>query len=305
MTTQSQIEITNVAFKADDGTVLRGWHYRPALKEGGSAPIIVLHHGFGGVKENFMPHYAQVFAEAGFHVLGYDPRGLGESGGRVAQEIDPAFQVADMRDAVTFAIGLPAVDASRVGVWGSSYGGGVSIQATALDKRITCVAAQVPFLSGGGIWSHIPAEARQYLTGLFAQERSSRAAGQPIQMIPVATPNPERGELCVLATRESYDWLMEQVPTSPTWRNEVTLRSLELTFSFEPASYIAQIAPRPILIIGAEGDTLMPIQATEEAFARAAEPKKFVKLPCGHFGPYDVHFEQSSQAARDWFVKHL
>lgn len=305
LTNQSAIKISVVAFKADDGTVLRGWHYRPALDEGGSAPVVVLHHGFGGVKENFMPHFAQVFAEAGFNVLGYDPRGLGESGGRVPQEIDPAFQVADMRDAITFAMSLPDVDASRIGVWGSSYGGGVAIQTAALDKRVTCVAAQVPFLSGSSIWNHIPAEARQYLSGLFAQERSSRAAGQPLRLIPVASPNPEQGELCVLATRESYDWLMKQVPTSPTWRNEVTLRSLELTFSFEPASFIAQVAPRPILIVGAEGDTLMPIQLTEAAFARAAEPKQFVKLPCGHFGPYDVCFEQSSQAARDWFVKHL
>jgi hypothetical protein len=267
--------------------------------------MIVLHHGFSGVKESFLCDYARVFAEAGFNVLGYDPRGLGESGGRVPLEIDPAQQIADFRDAVTFAATLPGVDASRIGAWGSSYGGGVAIQAAALDKRVSCVAVQVPFLSGGAIWSHIPEEARQHLGQLFAAERASRAAGKPVQMIPVVTPNPERGELCILATKESYEWSMRQANLAPTWRNEVTLRSLELTFGFEPMSYIHQVAPRPLMVIGAQFDTLMPMPALEAAFARAGEPKQFVPIPCGHFGPYDDCFEQSSGAARDWFVTHL
>jgi fermentation-respiration switch protein FrsA (DUF1100 family) len=305
MSSKSEIQTSPIAFKADDGTVLRGWIYRPAVPEGIKSPVVLLHHGFSAVKESFLVDYAQVFAEAGFIVLGYDPRGLGESGGRVPLEIDPMFQVSDFRDAITFALGLPGVDATKVGVWGSSYGGGVAIQAAALDKRIACVAVQVPFLSGGNIWSHIPPEAQQQLSALFAHERAARATGQPVQLIPVVTANPERGELCVLGTRESYEWSMEKAAKAPNWRNEVTLRSLELTFSFEPASYIHQVAPRPLLIVGAEGDTLMPIEGTRAVFDRAGEPKRFVTIPCGHFGPYDDCFEQSSGAARDWFVEHL
>jgi cephalosporin-C deacetylase-like acetyl esterase len=72
--------------------------------------------------------------------------------------------VADFRDAITFGISLPGVDARRIGVWGSSYGGGIVIQAAALDARISCVAAQVPFLSGGAIWRSLPAEAKAGLT---------------------------------------------------------------------------------------------------------------------------------------------
>lgn len=305
MTANTEVIKSNIAFKADDGTVLRGWIYRPAVPEGAKSPIVLLHHGFSAVKESFLADYAQVFAEAGFIALGYDPRGLGESGGRVPLEIDPTFQLSDFRDAITFAISLPGVDSARIGVWGSSYGGGVAIQAAALDKRIACVAVQVPFLSGGNVWSQIPPEAQQQLSALFAHERAQRATGHPVQLIPVVTPHPERGELCVLATRESFEWSMETAKTAPNWRNEVTLRSLELTFSFEPASYIHQVAPRPLLVVGAEGDTLMPIEGTRAVFDRAGEPKRFVTIPCGHFGPYDDCFDQSSGAARDWFVEHL
>lgn len=64
------------------------------------------------------------------------------------------------------------------------------------------------------------------------------------------------------------------------------MRSLELTFSFEPVAYLHRIAPRPLMFIAAEGDTLMPIEASRETFPRAGEPKQFVSLPCGHFAPY-------------------
>ena len=73
---------------------------------------------------------------------------------------------------------------------------------------------------------------------------------------------------------------MEAAKFSPLWRNEVTVRSLELTFSFEPAAYLHRIAPRPLMVIAAEGNTLMPIEAARAAFAQSA-------------------------AARDWFVTHL
>jgi hypothetical protein len=68
---------------------------------------------------------------------------------------------------------------------------------------------------------------------------------------------------------------MRQATLAPNWRNEVTLRSLELTFGFEPMRFIHQVAPRPLMVIGAEFDTLMPIHASQEAFARAGEPKQF------------------------------
>lgn len=91
---------------------------------------------------------------------------------------------------------------------------------------------------------------------------------------------------CILATPDAYDWCMEAAKFSPLWRNEVTVRTLELTFSFEPAAYLHRIAPRPLMVIAAEGDTLMPIEAARAAFAQAGEPKQFVSLPCGHFAPY-------------------
>lgn len=114
---------TDISIRTDDGTILRGWFFS-AQGATWPAPLVLLHDGFGGVKEGHLERFARGFAQAGFNALGYDPRGLGESGGRVRYEIDPAQYVADFRDALTFGSSLPGVDAKRLGVWGSSYGGG-------------------------------------------------------------------------------------------------------------------------------------------------------------------------------------
>lgn len=114
-----------------------------------------------------------------------------------------------------------------------------------------------------------------------------------------------QSEPCILNSPDSYDWCMSAAEEGPNWRNEVTVRSLEMVFGFEPAAYIAGVAPRPLLIVAAENDALMPFEGSRGAFAAAGEPKAFVALPCGHFDPYDTYFDRSFGAARDWFQQRL
>ena len=90
------------------------------------------------------------------------------------------------------------------------------------------------------------------------------------------------------------------------WRNEVTLRSLELFQGYEPGEYLKRIAPTPLLMVVAPNDRLTPGEWACEAFETAAQPKRLVLLPGGHFDAYTgPGFEISSGAARDWFVEHL
>ena len=116
----------DIEFKANDGVTLRGWYYLPEGAKDG-IPIVVMAHGYSAVKEMYLDSFAEVFCEAGFAVLVYDNRNLGASDGEPRQEIDPWRQINDYRDAITFAGTLPEVDKSRIGVWGSSYSGGMSL----------------------------------------------------------------------------------------------------------------------------------------------------------------------------------
>src|SRR5215472_17123874 len=137
----------DVEFKTQDGVMLRGWHYL-LDQHTGKIPTIVMTHGFSAVKEMCLDKFAEVLAEAGLGALVFDNRNFGASGGEPRQEIDPWEQVRDYRDAITFVETLPETDADRIGIWGSSYSGGHVLVVGAIDRRVKCVAGQVPLVSG-------------------------------------------------------------------------------------------------------------------------------------------------------------
>jgi uncharacterized protein len=137
----------DIEFKTENGVTLRGWHYVPDGRQG-KAPTIVMAHGFSAVKEMYLDRFAEAFAAAGLACVVFDNRNFGASDGEPRQEIDPWMQVRDYRDAITFAETLPETDAARIGIWGSSYSGGHVLVVGATDRRVKCVAAQVPLISG-------------------------------------------------------------------------------------------------------------------------------------------------------------
>ena len=103
-------------------------------------------HGLSAVKEMYLDDYAAAFAAAGLDALVFDNRNFGASDGEPRQEIDPIAQVRDYRHAITYAISLPEVDRSRVGVWGSSYSGGHVLTVAAIDTRVKAAVSQVPLV---------------------------------------------------------------------------------------------------------------------------------------------------------------
>jgi fermentation-respiration switch protein FrsA (DUF1100 family) len=294
---------TDVEFNAE-GTILRGWLYRP---EGdGAVPGVVMAHGFSAVKEMYLDAFAEVFAEAGMAVLVFDNRNFGASDGEPRCEIDPWAQVRDYRHAITYLQTLPGIDRERIGVWGSSYSGGHALVLGAIDKRIKAVVSQVPLISG---FRNIQRLVRSdFLGGLRAgldADREARFAGKEPGMLPVVAEDPLAPS--ALPTPDSWQWFTETGKNrAPSWRNEVTLRTVEMLMEYDPSSYIERVSPTPLLMVVAAGDVLTPSDLAFEAYGRALEPKKLVVLPGGHFGAYTgPDFELASGAARDWLVQHL
>ena len=294
---------TDVEFDAE-GTMLRGWLYRPDGDD--VIPGVVMAHGFSAVKEMYLDAFAEVFAEAGLACLVFDNRNFGASDGEPRYEIDPWAQVRDYRHAISYMQTQPGIDRDRIGVWGSSYSGGHVIVLGAIDKRIKAVVSQVPLISG---FKNVQRLVRSdFLPGLRAAldaDREARFAGKDPGMIPVVAEDPLAPSS--LPTPYSWQWFTETGNTrAPSWRNEVTLRTLEFLMEYEPGSYIDRVSPTPLLLVVAAGDVLTPADLALEAYEQAREPKKLVILPGGHFGAYTgPDFELSSGAARDWLVQHL
>jgi uncharacterized protein len=163
----------------------------------------------------------------------------------------------------------------------------------------------VPFISGSQATRRLVRA--DFLAGLFAQyaeDRRDRAAGKPPAMIPVVDENPLA--VSALPTADSYKWFSETHKSrAPAWRNEVTLKTIEYGFGYEPGAYIGNISPTPLLMIVGVTDHLTVADLAIKAYEQAYEPKKLVLLPGGHFDAYVEEFDQAWQPACEWFAAHL
>lgn len=289
------------------GVTLRGWFYRPDGATG-DLPCVVLQHGFSATKEMHLDDYAEVFTAAGLACLVYDHPGFGASDHNPAKprlEIDPWEQVRGIQDAITYAQGRPEVDAGRIGVWGSSYGGANAYVVAAIDRRVKAVCGQVPLISGRrNFETLVRVDFWDATWQLLAADRAARARGEAPATLPVVLEDP--AQQSALPTADSYEFFTGIAERASTWRNEVTVRTLEYFQGYEPGEYLKRISPTPLLMVVAPNDRLAPGEWACEAYETASHPKKLVLVPGGHFDAYvGEGFQISSGAARDWFVEHL
>src|SRR6266545_7858973 len=267
----------DIEFDAE-GVTLRGWLYLPDGATG-PVPTVVMAHGFSAVKEMYLDSYAEVFAAAGLGALVFDNRNFGASDGEPRQEIDPWAQVRDYRHAITYAGTLPEVDPRRIGIWGSSYSGGHVLVVAAIDRRVRAVVSQVQLVSGhDNLRALVRADFIAGFREQFDADRLARFQGESPAIVPVVDKDPLAPS--ALPTPDSWEWFSETGRTrAPAWRNEVTLRSVEMFTEYEPGTYLPYISPTPLLVLVAAGDHLVPSELAIAAFDNAHQPKELVILP--------------------------
>jgi fermentation-respiration switch protein FrsA (DUF1100 family) len=294
-----------------DGVILRGWHYAPA-KPG--APVIVMSHGFGAVKEMQLDLIAEVFAAGGFNCVVYDHRNLGASGGEPRHHIDPWQQIADCREVVTFARNLANVDGARLGIWGTSYSGGHALVMGATDRRIRAVVSQGATISGHRTsLRRFPGDSWSKMAERFAKDRDAVFKGAPMAvgaMMPDVTEEDiARTDIAIDEARpgnSSAAWVRATPPEKlKSWGKKLTLRSLELYRTYEPGAWVAHISPTPLLMITTDNDTVTPTDEILSAYNRALEPKRLVILKGGHCDLYAFRRAEAVQAALAFYRDFL
>lgn len=281
-----------------------GWLYVPdGLAEGQKSPTIVMAHGFSAVKEMGLPDFAERFAAAGFVTLAFDYRYFGDSEGEPRSQLFPLEQVEDVRNAITWVSDQPEVDPQRIGIWGTSYGGGIVVYTATFDRRIKAVVAQVPATVGAEFWRALDPKGWDVRDAFFLRDRAERYRTGAVNYMKVVAPE---GEPSAFPGKDSYEGYMTLAETSPNWRNQVTIESLEKMREFDSVRLVHWVAPTALLLIPAEKDNLIPVDAVKETYERAREPKALLALPIKHFDIYyEPWFSKAAGAAIDWFEKYL
>ena len=253
-----------------NGFSLAGTISKPAAAAGGRLPSIILVAGSGPQDRDETVYGIPIFgqladrlADAGFLVLRYDKRGVGQSGGRIesATLVDYAD---DLRAAVRFLSDRRDVDRRQLTVVGHSEGGAVSMLATAREKRVGALV----LISTIGV-TGAELNMTQVTHGL---ERSKRPAEERQATI-------ELQKKIQAAVLTGKGW--EEVP--PNLRKQAEIPWFKSFLAFDPAKVMADVK-QPVLIIQGLLDTQVHPSNADilEKLASArkkAGPIEVVKIP--------------------------
>jgi dienelactone hydrolase len=224
----------DVAFDSD-GTRCAAWLYLPAAST--PPPVVVMAHGFSGVRDVRLPAFAERFAERGLACFVFDYRSFGDSGGEPRQVLDWKQQLRDWRSAVAHVRRMPEVDGTRVGVWGTSFGGGHAMVTAACDDDVAAVVAQVPHVDGAASLRMIGGLGYMaHAVAAGARDLVQSALGYDPYYVPAVSPpgafgcfNTEdsyEGFLALVppGSREPEYWLAPAGSTVPAWRSGTRTR---------------------------------------------------------------------------------
>ena len=275
------------------------WLYLPAGP--GPVPVVVLAHGWTGVREQRLDAYAERFAAAGLAALAFDYRHFGASTGQPRQLLDIKRQLADWAAAVAFVRTRPELDPGRVGLWGTSFSGGHVMEVAARDAQIRAVVAQVPFADGLRNLASLGVGQVLRLTLAGLRDQAGALVGRPPHMVAAVGPP---GSLAVMTTPDAEPGFRAIDPPGSTWRNEAAARVGLRVAMYRPGRHAGRIAA-PILFALAQEDAITPVPLAQAAAARA--PHSEVRTyPGGHFDIYAAPtFERAVTEQVDFLQRHL
>jgi pimeloyl-ACP methyl ester carboxylesterase len=287
-----------------EGTRCGAWLFIPEAAADGRRPsIVVMAHGFGGQREMRLDAFAERFASRGLAVLVFDYRCFGASDGTPRNWIDPSRHLADWRAAVDHARSLPEVDGSRVGLWGTSFSGGHVLGSAAALDGVSAVVSQVPFVGfDRSAMPRPPLGQTLRILGAALVDRVRGALGASPHYIRIAG-RPD--ELALMNTPDVMAAFQDLIPPGSTWRNKAPARVVFTMQRYRPLADAERIRC-PVLLVGAEDDSLVPI-ASVDAAAEKIPDCEYVRLPdTGHFEPYTGEvFARVSELEADFLCRHL
>lgn len=277
---------------ASDGNRIAGHLYRPRqVPSGEVTPGIVMTGPVSSVKEQTLPHYAERFADAGYAVLTFDPRGFGESEGEPRFHYDPWLIVSDYVNAAAHMMARDDVDAERVAAVGVCMGGGFAVATAARERRLAaCASIAGGYDIGGTFQRSMGAEGlAAYMRRANELHDRQRRSGETQYIPTIAKELSDEVPVAIMPTPEAYSYYARTSRDhAPSWSWETTAASLEPYLTFNAISQAPLVAPTPLLIVHGTTDAALLPELAQAAYDAAVEPKELVWIEThNHIELYD------------------
>jgi pimeloyl-ACP methyl ester carboxylesterase len=276
------------------------WHYA-----GSNGACVIMAGGFAVTKEPATDKFARRFSDAGYSVLAFDYRRLGESGGepRLVQPVGE--MLADWHAAIESARTLPGVDPDRLAIWGFSASGGHIFRVAADHPKLAAAIAQTPNADGLAA-SRSAAKYQKPLTmlrftGTAMLDAVGALAGRPPRLVRLAG---EPGELALLTTPDARDADIAFGPDRyPEWQRVVAARSALRLGLYQPGRFAARVRC-PLQVVVCDRDQ-SALAAPAVRAARRAPLAELVQLPGTHYSPFIEQHDQAVEAELSFLRRHL
>ena len=295
---------SEVTFYSDSDKIA-GYLFTPNDWKAGAPPrpgILVL-AGYSGNTQADCTHMMKRLCAEGWFVFGYDYVGFGKSDGKRNRH-RPLEQAQNTYDALTYMQTVPGIDPERLAIYGTSFGCANGIWVTAHDERVKCLVTSVG-VTDGYEWMRSIRRPWEWLA--FKDRVLKEAQKRVVSGEGTLVPN---GEI-MLRDPESQRQRDMHAQAGHTFQSEERdIESAEAVMRSRPDWVVDKISPRPVLMIYAEHDNLVPPAQQLSAYEKCGEPKKLVMLPkSGHYDSYEFRNTVTCQITYTetiaWFKQYL
>lgn len=261
-------------------------------------PIIILCHGFCGIQPILLPAFVSAFTAAGFHTITFDYRGFGDSDGERGRLV-PAMQIDDILAVIAWAKQQTGVDGTRIGLWGTSFGGCHVFGAAADNPDIKCIVSQLAFADGEKIVTGKMknAEKTAFIATLEKMAEKQRLTGK--EMFVAITR--------VLSDDDSKEFFEHNKTLFPAMDIKIPFLTVRETLRYKPKDNAAKVTC-PTLVVLAEKDSVNPPEQGIELYnaLRSRIKQLYIEPDARHYDIYSGEYFANVIAAQTaWFKQHL
>ncbi len=290
--TQYQSGKNSVSFKSE-GVTLIGDLYLPANFDATKKyPVLLFDGPQSGLKDQVAGLYAKKLSDAGYITLAYDHRFHGESGGTPRQLESPQEKVKDNKNAVTYLLSLPFVNADKLGGVGICAGGGLMSSTIAKDNRIKAlvgIAASYNDSTQYKSWFGGEANLTNFIETAKKSREKYERTGEVDYILSVSNdPSKQAAMVALESTNEPFAYYGTQRGFSPHYINRMAFQSYEHILTFDVLG-AANLISVPALIIHGDTDVYTTPAQAKAFFAKlSSTDKEYVEVSTtNHIDLYD------------------